>query len=99
MNTGRQLALDVLSGETHETFRRIIRSVEPGRRLTANSLRDLLDAADIPETARGGLFAKAVQSGLLRPVTVVYEGGTADVYVPSSGESAKGARVRLYERT
>lgn len=96
--TGRQLALDVLGDETKEAFSRIIRSVAPGRRVTVNHLRDLLDAAGIPEQARGGLFDGACRHGLLRPVKVALGDEWHDVYVRSTGESAHGARVRLYER-
>lgn len=95
----RQLALDVLSDETGEQFRRIIAAIPPGRRVTVNHLRDLLDAAGIPEQARGGLFDGACRQGLLRPVRVkLGPDDWADVYVPSTGESARRSRVRLYER-
>lgn len=94
----RQLALDILSDETREAFARIIKSVSPGRRVTVNHLRDLLDAAGIPEQARGGLFDGACRQGLLRPVKVQLGDEWHDVYVRSTGVSAHGARVRLYER-
>jgi hypothetical protein len=98
MNAHRQLALDVLSDDAHQQFRRIIAAIPPGRRVTVNHLRDLLDAAGIPETSRGGLFDGACKAGLLRPVRVKIGDEWADVYVPSTGESARRARVRLYER-
>ena len=98
VNRGRQLALDVLSDDAHEQFRRIVAAVRPGSRVTVNHLRDLLDAAGIPESARGGLFDGACRAGLLRPVRVRVGDEWADVYVPSTGGSARRARVRLYER-
>lgn len=96
---GRQLPLAILTDETSRSFRRILRSIEPGRRLTANSIRDLLNAADIPEPARGGLFTKAAAAGLIRVVTVEWDGQRCPVYVKSDGETAHGSRILLYERT
>jgi hypothetical protein len=95
----RQYALNILSDETREAFLRIVKSVSPGRRVTVNHLRDLLDAAGIPEQARGGLFDGACRAGLLEPVRVQVEAEWADVYVASTGESARRSRVRLYRRT
>lgn len=97
MNGQRQLALDVLADDAHAQFRRIIAACRPGTRITVNALRDLLDAAGIPETARGGLFDGACRAGLLTPVRVQVGGEWADVYVPSTGLSARRARVRLYQ--
>lgn len=76
-------------------FCRILQRARPGADITVNVLRDDLDAAQIPATARGGLFAQAVNTGYLEPVRLF--GG--DVYVPSTGDSAHRARVRLYRRT
>ena len=92
---GQSRSLFSLSEDTWDTFEAIIRTVTPGTHLHVNGLRELLDIADIPPKARGGLFSGAVKAGLIKPVF------TADGYevrVPSSGESAHCATVRLYVR-
>jgi hypothetical protein len=96
MNTGRQLALDVLREDALVTFRRIIQTIEPGRLVSVNSLRPLLDAADIPNQARGGLFSQACTAGLLEAAKTP-EG--YDITIKSTGDSANGSSVRLYRRT
>lgn len=91
----RQLALDVLKPDAITAFRRIIRSVEPGALVSVNSLRDLLDAADIPNPSRGGLFATACTSGLLEP----YRSPDGfDITCKSTGSTANGSTVRIYRR-
>jgi hypothetical protein len=72
-------------------FVRIIETVPAGREVTSNLLRGKLNAADIPEKSRGGLFSQASRQGYLRPV--------ANRYEPSEGETANRAPVRLYRRT
>lgn len=96
MNTGRQLALDVLKDDAKTVFARIIRAVEPGALVSVNSLRDMLDAADIPNASRGGLFDGAARKGLLEPYRTP-EG--FDVTIASTGDTANRSSVRLYRRT
>lgn len=76
-------------------FLRILACWQPGSHLTVNALRDDLDAAQIPSTARGGLFSQAVNCGYLKPVRAF--GG--DVFVASTGGSANRSSVRVYAVT
>lgn len=76
----------------------VIESIPSGRRFTVNDLRDRLDAANIPASARGGLFARASRLGLIEPVRITAWGVTADVYVASTGDTAHAATVRVYRR-
>lgn len=92
----RQLALDVLKPDAHTAFTRIVRAVEPGALVSVNSLRDMLDAADIPNPSRGGLFDGACRQGLLEPYRTP-EGFA--ITTSSTGDSANGSSVRLYRRT
>lgn len=72
-------------------FLGVLDTVEAGRTVSSNHVRDLLAAADIPVKSRGGLFSQAVNQGYLRPVGNRYE--------PSEGETAHRAPIRLYRRT
>jgi hypothetical protein len=80
-----------MNDNTWRDFLRIIETVPAGDEVTSNLLRDKLNAADIPEKSRGGLFSQAVNQGYLRPVARGYE--------PSTGETANRAVVRIYRRT
>jgi hypothetical protein len=73
-------------------FCRILQRCSLGSHVTVNALRDDLDAAQIPATARGGLFSQAVNAGYLEPVRMF--GG--DIFVASTGNTAHRASVRLY---
>jgi hypothetical protein len=68
----------------------ILDTVHVGEQVTSNHLRDLMGAADIPETSRGGLFSMAVRNGYLR---------LTRSYVPSTGTTARRSVVRVYRRT
>ncbi|MFE6228932.1 hypothetical protein [Cellulosimicrobium sp. NPDC057862] len=96
---GQEQSLLALPQVSHETFLRIVDSVPAGTEVTVNTLRARLDAAEVPERARGGLFSKATKARLLEPVWV----GEGDDRTPktaaSSGPSAHLARVRVYVRT
>jgi hypothetical protein len=70
-------------------FLRVLDTVEAGREVSSNHLRDLLAAADIPERSRGGLFSQAAHQGYLKPVR----------YEASLGETAKRSVIRIYRRT
>lgn len=73
-------------------FCRILQRCQLGSHVTVNALRDDLDAAQIPSTARGGLFSQAVNAGYLEPVRMF--GG--DIFVASTGDTANRSAVRLY---
>lgn len=81
-----------------EVFMGIVRGVRPGAEFTVNDLRHKLDAAAIPVRARGGLFSAATKAGLCAPAVVHVDGVTYPKTVPSTGESANAARVRVYVR-
>jgi hypothetical protein len=81
--------------EHWDDFLRILQRVPAGQTITVNHLRDDLDAAQIPETSRGGLFSQACNTGHLTPLTVH---GVGDIYQPSTGDTAHRARVRVYTR-
>lgn len=81
-----------------EDFMRIIADLPTGTEFTVNEIRDQLDAASIPPRARGGLFYGAGKAGLIAPVTVTVSGREVPVFVPSTGQSANAAMVRVYRR-
>lgn len=95
---GQQDSLLMLLDEPAR-FDHIIAAYPPGTELSINDIRDQLDAAQIPVKARGGLFSRAVHAGLLRPLTFTVGGHRQNVTVPSTGESAHAAHVRVYIRT
>jgi len=70
-------------------FLRVLDTTLPGDQVTINHLRDLLDAADIPEKSRGGLFAQAVEHRYLRRAG----------YTQSTGDTAHRAPIRCYRRS
>ncbi|MCR1984000.1 hypothetical protein NSA53_17355 [Cellulosimicrobium cellulans] len=96
---GQEQSLLALPEVARETFLNIVDSVAPGVEISVNTLRARLDAAEVPESARGGLFTNASKLGLLEPIWV----GEGDDRTPktaaSSGPSAHLARVRVYRRT
>lgn len=81
-----------------EDFMRIIADLPPGTEFTVNEVRAQLDAAGIPPRVRGGLFYGAGKAGLIAPVTVTVAGREVPVFVPSTGQTANAAMVRLYRR-
>lgn len=70
-------------------FLQVLDTVDAGRAVSSNHLRDLLAAADIPEKSRGGLFSQAVNQGYLKAVR----------YEASEGETAHRSPIRIYKRT
>lgn len=70
-------------------FLKVLDTVEPGREVSSNHLRDLLNTADIPEKSRGGLFAQASNHGYLKRVR----------YEPSTGDTANRSVICIYKRT
>lgn len=91
---GQEQSLASLTADTWEAFKVVLAIVPPGALFTVNSVRCFLDWADIPVTARGGLFARAARAGMMSPAMHMgYE-----LHEPSLGSSAKGAGVRVYRR-
>lgn len=70
-------------------FLRVLDTIEAGREVSSNHIRDLLAAADIPEASRGGLFSQAASQGYLKGIR----------YAPSEGETAHRSVIRIYKRT
>lgn len=93
----RQSLLGLLVDDV-ERFLEVIREVRPGAEFTVNDVRDRLDAAEIPDKARGGLFAKAAKAGLIRPVVLDVDGERVPKTRASTGATANAARVRVYLR-
>lgn len=96
---GQEQSLLALPEVAHETFLRIVDSVAPGAEISVNTLRPRLDAAEVPERARGGLFFAATKAGLLEPAFVEADGARFPKLQPSTGPSAHRAHVRVYRRT
>ena len=93
-----QLSLLALTDQTSRDFDRVLRSWPLGAPFTVNDLRPYLDAADIPEKARGVLFNAACRRGVIERATVDVDGQRFLLSRPSSGESAKGHAVSVYRR-
>ena len=89
---GQSRSLFSVSDTTREDFERILRCVP--FTFSINDCRDMMDAADIPLGARGGLFAAAVKAGLIAPQFM----GGYPCRVPSTGLSAHKATVVVYNR-
>ena len=89
---GQMRSLFAVSDTTRQDFERILRTVP--FEFSINDCREALDLAQIPEKARGGMFAAAVKAGLIAPMTV----GGYPCRVPSTGLSAHAATVRMYRR-
>lgn len=92
---GQERSVANLSAETWEAFKLVLTTVPAGHLFTVNSVRCFLDWADIPVSARGGLFARAARAGLMEPALHMgYQ-----LFEPSLGSSANGAGVKVYRRT
>lgn len=88
------------SVEQLDAFAAAILARPVGVEVSINDLRADLDAAGVPDSARGGLFSRAVKAGLLSPLMVPDgRGGELPVRIPSTGVSAHKATVRVYRRT
>ncbi len=94
----QEISLIELSEDTEAAFMTVIASVPVGRKFTVNDVRRRLDAAEVPAGQRGGLFNRAIAAGLILPVKVSAWGVDYDVRVPSTGETAHAATVRVYRR-
>lgn len=93
---GQERSLAAVSKQTRRDFLRVITSARPGALVSVNDYRDLLEQADIPERARGGLWNLAVARGYLQLAR--HPDGSPRL-IPSTGESARRAHVRVYVRT
>jgi hypothetical protein len=82
-----------------EAFMAAVGAVRAGTEFSVNLIRRQLDDAMVPAAARAALFDLAVGAGLLDRVWVTAPGRRLAVVEPSTGRSAKGARVRVYRRT
>lgn len=95
---GQERSLRSLDDDTVDAFMDLVGQLPAGERVSVNDVRSQLDAIGVPEKSRGGLFAKAVKAGLLRPLEVVVGARVYPVRIPSTGASAHNATVRVYER-
>ena len=91
---GQEQSLASVSEQTWLDFKTVLAAVPAGALFTVNTVRVFLDWADIPISARGGLFARAARAGMMSPAT--FEGYS--LYEPSLSASAKTAGVRVYRR-
>jgi len=91
---GQEQSQAAVTESTWSAFKVVLATVPAGALFTVNTIRCFLDWADIPISARGGLFARAARAGMMTPAT--YEG--YELHEPSLGSSAKGAGVRVYRR-
>ena len=89
---GQMRSLFAVSDTTRQDFERILQTVP--FEFSINDCREALDLAQIPCSARGGLFAAAVKAGLISPQ---YH-GDYPLRVPSTGTSAHKATVVVYNR-
>lgn len=87
-----------LTDEHREAFRAVVVAIEPGVRFSINDVRDRLDDAEIPPSARAHLFYAATKAGLIAPVLFTAHGQSVPHLVRSTGRSAHNARVNVYER-
>lgn len=93
------LALVASAGDDHETaFLKVLEEIPAGQQFTSNDVRSSLDALGIPNTKRGGLFEAARKAGVIERVGVSAWGGYYLRYEPSSGRSARHARVARWRR-
>lgn len=96
---GQERSLLAVVDDQVEAFLDLVRVLEPGTDFSVNLLRAKLDAYEIPNSARAGLFAKAVALDLIEPLYVTAGPYRVQLTEPSTGRSAHHASVRLYRRT
>jgi hypothetical protein len=96
--TWQESSLTDLTEETERAFFGVIESIPVGRRFSVNDLRHRLDAMDVPDKQRGGLFNRALAAGLIVAVTASAWGVDYPVRIPSTGSTAHNATVRVYRR-
>lgn len=99
--TWREEPPDLLAhaADDHVTaFLRVIEDIPAGQQFSVNDIRARLDALEIPNTKRGGLMQAAKKAGLIENVVRTSWGLATAVYQPSTGRSARHARVARYRR-
>jgi hypothetical protein len=90
---GQQMSLWCQSDQTRADFERIL-TLAPIE-FSSNDIRERMEWADIPESARGGLFSAAIKAGL------IVRKMTADGppwRIPSTDPKTHGAYVQVYRR-
>ena len=90
---GQQMSLWSQSDQTRADFEQIIRLAPI--EFSSNDIREHMEWADIPESARGGLFNAALKAGL------IVKKMTSDGYparIPSTSPKTHAAYVQLYVR-
>lgn len=93
------LAQAAAFGDDHlDAFFAVVERIPAGQQFTSNDVRAALDELAIPNTKRGGLFVAAQKAGLIERVGMSAWGTYAQLYQPSSGRSAKHARVARWRR-
>lgn len=91
--------LQALAESEHATaFIQVIEAIPPGQLFSANDVRPHLDALDIPNASRGGLFVMAKSIGLIERAGGSAWGRYFLDSAPSTGSSARHARVAMYRR-
>lgn len=70
-----------------DTLRRALQGRRPGSMVTIDHVRGELDAAQVPPSQYGGLFAEACHKGLLKSTGLTR---------PSLHRPARGRRVQVY---
>ena len=66
---GRRASVAVLSEEAKATFDRIVgEAIAAGAPFTLDDLRERLDVAQIPNSARGGLIQRAIKAGRIESI-------------------------------
>jgi hypothetical protein len=96
---GRARSARSCTPEQVDAALRAIADVAAGTEFSVNLVRVRLDNAGIPTTPRAGLFDRAVAAELIEPVNAVVGNRILAVTEPSTGRTARGARVRVYRRT
>lgn len=96
---GQETSIADLRSETIDRFLARVAAVLPGREFTVNDLREFLDTERIPPKSRAGLFAAATKAGLITAAMFTVAGRAFPMTVPSTGQSARHATVRVYRRT
>lgn len=96
---GQTRSLQRVDSEAVRSFLTWVRELPAGAEVSVNDLRPVLDQHEIPTSARGGLFRRAVVEELLDPLEVTVGSYTVPVRVPSTGRSAHRATVLVYRRS
>lgn len=97
---GQHRSLWPLTDQCRDDFMRIVQDVPVGALFHVNSIREALDAAQIPDKARGGLMSGAMKAGFCEQVVqLVPDFGPVVWHVPSTGARTNASGVKVYRRT